>query len=338
MGAGNEQRAGGTAVADAGGFPFVTLQCVSSTSGMLIGQALGSSFSGRLVASVVLSLTGSFLTAPGKHHRRRIVAVALLVALLNAARALASRGRKPVASNTGPSAWAPASWLAVGVTAAVGLAIGGGITAAQGALTDDANRPAVDPPRRTSLTIPEVQGEEKAGAVSRLVDAGFRVSTDTEPSRSVPEGIATRTEPGAGAEARKGSVVTLFVSAGPPAVAIPPARDVPNVELLTVPAVAGKSEEEAVAILTEASLSPTTSPEPSKAIPEGTVIDTDPGAGEQVTEDSPITVIVSSGSGEDRDCDEFSSPEEAQEYFESKGGPSNDPDMLDKDGDGIPCE
>lgn len=338
MDAGNEQRARGTAVANADGFSFATLQCVSSTSGMLIGQALGSSFNGRLVASVVLSLTGSFLTAPGKHHRRRIVAVVLLVTLLNAARALASRGRKPVPSSTGPSAWAPASWLAVGVTAAAGLMIGGGITAAHGALTDDPGRSAVDPPHRTALTIPEVQGEEKAAAVRTLVDAGFRVSTDTEPSRSVPEGIAMRTKPDAGAEARRGSTVTLFVSSGPPDVAIPPARDVPVVEQLTVPAVAGKSEEEAVAILTEAPLSPTTSPEPSKAIPEGTVIGTDPAAGEQVAEGAPITVIVSSGSGEDRDCEEFSSQEEAQEYFESKGGPSSDPDMLDKDGDGLACE
>ncbi len=393
MDAGNEQRAGGTAVANADSFSFATLQCISSTSGMLIGQALGSSFNGRLVASVVLSLTGSFLTAPGKHHRRRIVAVVVLVALLNAARALA-RGRKPVPPSTGPSAWAPASWLAVGVTAAAGLMIGGGITAAHGALTDDPGRSAVDPPHRTALTIPEVQGKEKAAAVRTLVDAGFRVSTDREPSRSVPEGIAMRTEPDAGAEARKGSTVTLFVSSGPPTVAIPSVasqtleaakaalRDAglralvgetepsdsiakgdvvrtdptegsevpvgsavelvlsrgPIVEQLTVPDVAGKSEEEAVAILTEAGLSPTTSSEFSKAIPEGAVIDTDPAAGEQVTEGSPITVIVSSGSGEDRDCDEFSSQEEAQEYFESRGGPSIDPDMLDGDGDGFACE
>jgi len=40
----------------------------------------------------------------------------------------------------------------------------------------------------------------------------------------------------------------------------------------------------------------------------------------------------------DYDCPDFSTQEEAQEFFESEGGPYDDPHNLDKDGDGIACE
>lgn len=43
--------------------------------------------------------------------------------------------------------------------------------------------------------------------------------------------------------------------------------------------------------------------------------------------------------GEDKDCSDFAKQEEAQVYFESKGGsPSNNVDRLDADHDGIACE
>jgi len=40
----------------------------------------------------------------------------------------------------------------------------------------------------------------------------------------------------------------------------------------------------------------------------------------------------------DYDCSDFSSHSEAQDFFESEGGPSNDPHGLDRDGDGLACE
>ena len=40
----------------------------------------------------------------------------------------------------------------------------------------------------------------------------------------------------------------------------------------------------------------------------------------------------------DRDCPDFSSQEEAQEFFEEQGGPDEDFHNLDRDGDGIACE
>src|SRR3989344_5178786 len=40
----------------------------------------------------------------------------------------------------------------------------------------------------------------------------------------------------------------------------------------------------------------------------------------------------------DRDCGDFSSQAEAQEFFEDEGGPSSDYHGLDRDKDGIACE
>jgi endonuclease YncB( thermonuclease family) len=40
----------------------------------------------------------------------------------------------------------------------------------------------------------------------------------------------------------------------------------------------------------------------------------------------------------DRDCSDFDNQRQAQQYFESIGGPASDPDRLDADGDGRACD
>lgn len=40
----------------------------------------------------------------------------------------------------------------------------------------------------------------------------------------------------------------------------------------------------------------------------------------------------------DYDCSDFSTQYEAQEFFESEGGPYEDYHNLDRDGDGVACE
>ena len=42
--------------------------------------------------------------------------------------------------------------------------------------------------------------------------------------------------------------------------------------------------------------------------------------------------------GDDRDCADFDSQEEAQQFFEEQGGPDEDPHRLDEDQDGEACE
>jgi hypothetical protein len=108
------------------------LQCVVSIAGTMIGQALGSNLTEKLIAGVLLALIGAFLTAPGKHYHRRIVAVALFVALLytlrRAARALASAGdarsQERTLASPPSSPWTPSNWSTVGRTAIVGFGLG----------------------------------------------------------------------------------------------------------------------------------------------------------------------------------------------------------------------
>jgi hypothetical protein len=42
--------------------------------------------------------------------------------------------------------------------------------------------------------------------------------------------------------------------------------------------------------------------------------------------------------GPDRDCPDFATQEEAQEFFIAAGGPGRDPHRLDADKDGVACE
>ena len=54
--------------------------------------------------------------------------------------------------------------------------------------------------------------------------------------------------------------------------------------------------------------------------------------------DSDKSTERSYGVSEDYDCSYFSTQEEAQEFFESEGGPRTDYHNLDSDGDGVACE
>ena len=50
------------------------------------------------------------------------------------------------------------------------------------------------------------------------------------------------------------------------------------------------------------------------------------------------TVVRYDPDGPDRNCDDFDTQAEAQEFFEAAGGPGSDPHRLDADNDGVACE
>jgi serine/threonine-protein kinase len=77
--------------------------------------------------------------------------------------------------------------------------------------------------REPQVMMPNVVGQESQTAQQLLQQAGFQVSVQSEQSDSVPSGRVTRTDPGANAQVKRGSAVTMFVSTGPQLV------DVPNV-------------------------------------------------------------------------------------------------------------
>jgi len=75
---------------------------------------------------------------------------------------------------------------------------------------------AVEPP----VDVPNVVGQEQTAAQTALQTAGFQVSVTPVPSNQTA-GTVVATDPAGGAKAAKGSTVTMQVSTGPQAVAIP---------------------------------------------------------------------------------------------------------------------
>ncbi len=65
------------------------------------------------------------------------------------------------------------------------------------------------------VAVPDVTGMTATAASNALGQAGFKVSTTTQPSSSVPANSVISTNPSAGTQAAKGSNVTLVVSSGP---------------------------------------------------------------------------------------------------------------------------
>jgi serine/threonine-protein kinase len=250
---------------------MVALQCVASMAGTLVGEALGSTLSAKLAAGVLGALIGAFLTAPGRHRRRRIVAVAILLALLDslrrAAGAVASERRRE------PRAWVPANWAVVGLTAAVGFAGGSAVTTVRGAWADEPS----------TVAVPEVRGEPRAAALDILAAGGLRAAVTVEPSEEIPEESATRTDPPAGTSVEADGEVALYVSSGPPGATV------------TVPDVAGDARAAALAVLADAGLEPRVRAEPSQTIVRGSATRTDPPAGTRVARGATVTLLVSSG-------------------------------------------
>ncbi len=131
------------------------------------------------------------------------------------------------------------------------------------------------------VPIPTIAGLSVTDAQAQLEQLGFVVVIQREPSESVNKDVALRTDPVAGTKKRPERTVTLFVSDGPPPV--------------PVPDVAGKSYEEAVAILAAQRLGAARKDVFSDTVAAGTVIGTEPAVGQPAARDSVVTVVVSKG-------------------------------------------
>jgi serine/threonine-protein kinase len=71
------------------------------------------------------------------------------------------------------------------------------------------------------VTIPSVAGQSYAQAQAALQAAGLQSTESQQTSTTVPAGQVTGTNPAAGATVPHGSTVTVYVSTGPPLVAVP---------------------------------------------------------------------------------------------------------------------
>ncbi len=130
-----------------------------------------------------------------------------------------------------------------------------------------------------SSALPNVAGLTAAQAMSKLKAAGFKSTTEAQPSATVASGRVISTDPPAGTVAQAGSSVTVLVSGGP--------------AQTSVPDVVGQSRAAAEASLTNAKLTAgsivqQTSTEQSP----GTVLEQSPTAGSSLPDGGKVDLTV----------------------------------------------
>jgi beta-lactam-binding protein with PASTA domain/tRNA A-37 threonylcarbamoyl transferase component Bud32 len=125
------------------------------------------------------------------------------------------------------------------------------------------------------VPVPNVVGQPKAEAELALVKKGFKVNFDDAFSDTVEKGRVISQSPAASLTAPRGSTVRLTISKGP--------------DIVTVPNVRFKSEDDAVRILREAGLVPEIR---DSGGPFNRVYGTDPSAGAKVRRGTVVRVIV----------------------------------------------
>ncbi|MFB9778025.1 Stk1 family PASTA domain-containing Ser/Thr kinase [Brevibacterium otitidis] len=135
----------------------------------------------------------------------------------------------------------------------------------------------------TTTEVPAaVAGQEQADVVSALKTAGLAPATREEFSTSVPAGKVIGTDPAAGTELDKDSVVTVIVSKGE--------------ELFAAPDVSKMTESEARSAIEGASLQVgSVDREYSDSVPDGTVISQSLQEGEEVSKGTEVDLVVSKG-------------------------------------------
>jgi serine/threonine-protein kinase len=131
------------------------------------------------------------------------------------------------------------------------------------------------------VKVPDVTGETLDDAQQRLADADLQYRVLQETSDTVDPGTVIRTDPPAGSQAPKESVVKIYASSGK--------------EQVEIPDVSGQNPVEASNALGAKTLTVEEIRQTSDTVEEGTVIGTNPPGGTKVAKGSKIQLIVSSG-------------------------------------------
>jgi serine/threonine-protein kinase len=143
-------------------------------------------------------------------------------------------------------------------------------------------------PTKALVAVPNVAGRSIEEARLLLGESGFQFTEESELS-DVPKGLVIRTDPAGDVRVPQETVVTVYVSAGPNQVSIPPTVINDEVE------VARSLLESA-----EYGLKVTIQEQVDPVIPAGIVISTNPPPNTLVNKGSTVTLIVSSGPGQER--------------------------------------
>jgi beta-lactam-binding protein with PASTA domain len=133
------------------------------------------------------------------------------------------------------------------------------------------------------VTVPQVSAMAAPTARTELQNLGFTVRTgQSQHNNVVAKGDVIKTDPAVGASAKRGAVVTMFVSTGP--------------VMIDVPQVTGLTKAAAQSGLRKAGLTPgQVSYAASSTIGAGVVISTNPVFGTPWPQDKPVGLTVSAG-------------------------------------------
>jgi eukaryotic-like serine/threonine-protein kinase len=130
-----------------------------------------------------------------------------------------------------------------------------------------------------SAPLPSVVGLTAARATDKLKRAGFKPTTKSRSSATVPSGHVISTDPTAGTEVQAGSAVTVYVSSGPVQIKVP--------NLIGEP----RSVAEAALIKAKLSVGTITHQETGRQ-PPGTVLAQSPAAGESLPSEGAVDLTV----------------------------------------------
>jgi eukaryotic-like serine/threonine-protein kinase len=138
-------------------------------------------------------------------------------------------------------------------------------------------------PSVVSVTIPDCDDVPLTSLRSEAQALGLTVNDPEEvASEDIDEGRVVRCEPEGGTEVDEGSAITPFVSTG--------------AEQVAVPRLSGQSEQDARNRLTDVGLAVgAITSEPDASIPQGSVIRTDPPAGQEVPAGTEVDLVLSTG-------------------------------------------
>jgi beta-lactam-binding protein with PASTA domain/predicted Ser/Thr protein kinase len=131
------------------------------------------------------------------------------------------------------------------------------------------------------VEVPAVVGLGRGDAEARLREAGFEIGEVTERTSDQPSGEVLSISPSPGTRAAPGSEVSMVVSSGE--------------QLVEVPAVVGRSESEAKAILEAAGFEASVTKRTDETAAPGTVLEQFPARGERRRAGSEVVIVVAEG-------------------------------------------
>ncbi|MDQ5833018.1 MAG: PASTA domain-containing protein, partial [Actinomycetota bacterium] len=131
-----------------------------------------------------------------------------------------------------------------------------------------------------TVRVPSLAGLPVKQAIDELRDRDLVPNLERRPSETVKEGLVIRSVPKAGDVVERNQSVTVFISSGPEAVAVPD--------------VTGLSRETAEGRISDAGLTPNVEEQESEE-PEGEVISQDPTGGTEVDRGATVTITISTG-------------------------------------------